>query len=297
MLCAEREHSRKRLGPVLIVLAAISWSTAGFFTRFIGLDAWTILLWRGAFGGLFVGVYLMALYGRGAASQFRALGLMGWIIVVCETLGMIAFVPALKLTTVANVAIIYSTVPLITAGLAWIWIRERTSARLIVLSAISLVGVLIMVSGSLQRGDLVGDALAFAMTMGMAVTTVVLRRHPDIPFPIIAFLANIFSACFIFPLASHSFVSSGDLWNLAAFGFVQMALGLVLFGIGARLAPAGEVALIGTIETPLAPLWVWLIFGEAPPTTSLVGGAIVMASVLAFLASEKHSFVAGSDFG
>jgi drug/metabolite transporter (DMT)-like permease len=37
---------------------------------------------------------------------------------------MIAFIPALQLTSVSNVAIIIATEPFLAAALAWIWLRE-----------------------------------------------------------------------------------------------------------------------------------------------------------------------------
>lgn len=42
------------LGTALLTASAVAYSTAGFFTRLIDLDAWTILFWRGLFAGLFL---------------------------------------------------------------------------------------------------------------------------------------------------------------------------------------------------------------------------------------------------
>jgi drug/metabolite transporter (DMT)-like permease len=53
-----------------------------------------------------------------------------------------------------------------------------------------------------------------------------------------------------------------------------------LFTVGARLIPASEVAMITLLEVVLGPLWVWLFLSENPGTTSLVGGAIVIAAVV-----------------
>ncbi|MBU7009015.1 hypothetical protein Ga0451573_003998, partial [Peptococcaceae bacterium DYL19] len=35
-----------RLGLVFVTGSAVAWSTAGFFTRLIQLDSWTMLAWR-----------------------------------------------------------------------------------------------------------------------------------------------------------------------------------------------------------------------------------------------------------
>ncbi len=41
-------------GVVLIVLAALSWSTAGLFPRLVSTDVFTTLFWRSLLGGITV---------------------------------------------------------------------------------------------------------------------------------------------------------------------------------------------------------------------------------------------------
>ena len=54
----------------------------------------------------------------------------------------------------------------------------------------------------------------------------------------------------------------------------------MLLTFGMRRVGATEGALIGLLDTPLAPFWVWLAFNEAPPLASLAGGGVVLAAVL-----------------
>jgi drug/metabolite transporter (DMT)-like permease len=103
-----------------------------------------------------------------------------------------------------------------------------------------------------------------------------------------AALSNLFGSLVSLPWADPSAAGPVDLVNLALFGFSQMTLGLTLFVIGARLLPAAHTALIGALETPLAPLWVWLAFGELPPRLVFVGGAIVMAAVIGHILIENR---------
>ncbi len=62
---------------------------------------------------------------------------------------------------------------------------------------------------------------------------------------------------------------------------VKTAIGIVLFTLGARLIPAVETALITALDAPLAPVWVWLAFGETPGRATLLGGFLVVGAVLA----------------
>jgi drug/metabolite transporter (DMT)-like permease len=74
-------------------------------------------------------------------------------------------------------------------------------------------------------------------------------------------------------------VSRNDLLLLALFGITTFAVGLPLFTLGARRLAAIETALIGSLDAPLAPLWVWLAFRETPSASTLIGGSIVFAAV------------------
>jgi drug/metabolite transporter (DMT)-like permease len=169
---------------------------------------------------------------------------------------------ALKLTTVADVAIIYATVPFVAAGLAWIWLHERTSATTWAASALAFAGVVVTLSGSSFGVNLWGDLLAFAMTAAVAVMMVISRRHRDIPMVPAAALSTLLGALVSLPWATPVAAGPIDLVYLALFGFFQMTLGLTLFAIGARLIPAAHTALIGALRRR------WHRFGCGSPSTS-----------------------------
>jgi drug/metabolite transporter (DMT)-like permease len=269
-----------RLGVALVTAAAVAWSLAGFFTRLIPLDAWTILFWRGIFGGFFISLYVIAHYRGRTLAVTRAMGWPGLLITCLSTLGMTSFIPALKLTSVANVAIICATGPFIAAVIAWLWLRERVSALTLGGSMLAFAGVALTVAGGGGTNSLSGDILAFVMTSAIAAMTVALRRYRGVPMLPTAclsnFLGSLISLAFAAPLAAGAV----DLGNLALFGFVQMSLGLTFFTIGSRLIPAAEAALISVLETPLAPLWVWLAFDERVSSQALIGGGVVMIAVI-----------------
>ena len=73
---------------------------------------------------------------------------------------------------------------------------------------------------------------------------------------------------------------------LFAFGALNLGLGLACFATGARLIPAALAALLGTFETLLGPIWVWLIHAEVPSTRTIVGGSVVFAALLIHLGLE-----------
>lgn len=212
-------------------------------------------------------------------------GMHGWLYAGVSALGMIFFITSLRFTSVAHVAIIYATIPFLAAALAWISLNETPTRSAIVASLAALVGVVLMVSIG-NDGGWFGDVLALGMTAVMAVMMVVARKFGDIKTMPAAGLSAFLSAAICWPFGHPLSLGFDQFWLLILFGLVNSALGLALFTMGARLLPAIETALIGSLDAPLAPLWVWLAFGETPSHNTILGGAIV------FLAVAVHMLVA-----
>ncbi len=275
-------QSQHRTGIVLIVAAAVAWSTAPLFTRLLAFDSWTILFWRGLFGGGVITAMLVLMQGRTGLRDLASMGKTGWLVASLSTLGMVCFIPALQLTSVSNVAVIIATGPFVAAAMAWIWLRETVHWRTLLASLVALCGVVIVVGGVSAGADIIGIALACLMTLAIAAMTVVVRQHRNTPMVAAAALSNVLGSIVSIPFAhGMAAVTATDLLVLALFGFFQVGLGLSLFVLGSRLLPSGQATLIATLETPLMPLWVWLAFQEVPGVRTLAGGALVMAAVIA----------------
>lgn len=279
--------SQYRLGLVLVTASALAWSTAGLFTRLIPLDLGTMLVWRGVFGALGLLVVAVALQGRSVFSDFRAMGRPGWIFALVSAFGMLCFIASLRMTTVAHVSIIYATVPFVAACLAWLVIGERPARSAVVASLVSLLGVAIIV-GFGSEGSLLGDLLAFGMTLSLAIMMVISRRYTEIPTLPAACISALLSSVAAIPFSDGLVVSGNDMGLLALFGLVNSAVGLALFTLGARMLPAIETALIGALDAPLAPIWVWVVFAETPGVETMTGGAIVFGAVLAHIVLHKR---------
>lgn len=206
------------------------------------------------------------------------MGWPGWLFAIVSAVGMIFFITSLRYTSVAHNAVIYATVPFMAAAIAWLAIRERPTRGALVASLLALVGVALMV-GLGSDGNWFGDLLALGMTVAVAVMMVIARRYQTIPMMPAACMAALLSGLVCWPLGTPLAVSANDLLLLALFGLVNSALGLALFALGARRLPAIETALIGSLDAPLAPLWVWLAFSETPHASTIAGGLIVFVAV------------------
>ncbi len=273
------------LGILLVIASALVFSLAGVLTKLIAADAWTIACWRGLVGGMLIALYVAWLGPKKPLRETFRLGWRGWLLATVGSLASLAFIFAFKLTYIANVAVIYATVPFMAAGLAWWLLRESFQWRTAVTTAFSLSGVVILVAGGFGSGKLVGDTVALITTFGSALYMVLIRMFRDSP----VVLAGGASALQLFfvgwfvvdPLA----VSQQDAVLLSLFG-ISFALAVVLWTEGTKLIPAAEAGLLGSAETPFAILLAWLLLAELPPLASFVGGSIVLAAVLTHAAGD-----------
>jgi drug/metabolite transporter (DMT)-like permease len=245
------------MGVALIIAAAVAWSTAPFFTRLLHYDSWTILFWRGLFGGGFIALFLVLTQGAYGARSLIAMKPNAWLVALLSTLGMVNFIPALQLTSVANVAIIIAAQPFAAAAIAWLWLREAASPRTLLASFVAFAGIVVIVSGAAGGADYRGIALACLMLLAISAMTVAIRRYRDSSMVAAAGMSNFLGSLASIPFAQNiGAVGQADLTVFAMFGLFQVGLGLTFFTLGSRYLPSGQASLIATLETPLMPFWV-----------------------------------------
>jgi drug/metabolite transporter (DMT)-like permease len=277
------KYSNETSGLFLVCLSAITFSTAGIFTKSVEASAWDVIFWRGLSGAAFTFGFLTL--RADVKGELRRFGMPALFAAILGASGTAAFIPAFKLTSVANVSLIWATAPFVTAILAWLFIRETPTTRTIVFSLFALLGVVIMVNDVSGVHNHIGNLLAFWMTLMIAAMLVLYRAWPETPTKIPAALSSLILLPFAVWFSEPSTVSGAELGILVAFGLV-FAAASVLLAEGARLVPSAKAALISALETPLAPLWAILILAEWPEQSTVLGGAII---ILAVVFSQKYT--------
>src|SRR5205085_583428 len=144
--------------------------------------------------------------GRAGLRNLFAMERSGWIVASLSMLAMVAFIPALQMTSVANVAVIIATQPFIAAGLAWLWFRESARWRTLLASLVAFIGVAITVSQSAVNSDLRGIALACLMVLSFSLMTVAVRRYQQKSMVAAAAMSNLLGSLISLPFA-HGIVS------------------------------------------------------------------------------------------
>lgn len=275
-------------GVALVLVSSIAFSSAGYFTRLIPIDVWTMLFWRCLFGGFFIAGCVVAHHGRGTIAAVRSLGATGLLIALCSTISTICFINALRLTSVADVNVIFATAPFVSAGLAWAFAGARESRTTLGASLVALLGVALMVGAGSGEGHWSGDLLALVMTVLLAAMMVMIRHRKPAPALPAASLSAFLAAFAVLPWARPLAVNGPELTLLLVFGTTQFGAGLALLTLGTRLISATRAALLSSLELPFAVAWVWIGLHEIPTSSEVTGAAVVMAAVLGDLLLRRR---------
>lgn len=271
--------SATRRGRTYVALAALAWSSAGVLQRGLTVDVTTQVAGRAFFAVLALLGYVAVVERGRLLRGFLAIGRDGLAVAVLMAISSGCFIVALNHTTVANVLVLQALSPLIAAALGVVMLHEPVSRQTMAAIGLAVVGVAVMV-GSPGHASALGEGLAFLMSLSFAAAIVLIRRGRSVSMAPATCLSQALLLVFFAPFSEPAQVGSHDLLLLVLLGLGQIGIALIFLILGARLIPAGEVALISLLEVVLGPLWVWLARSERPSTATLVGGAIVLLGVL-----------------
>jgi drug/metabolite transporter (DMT)-like permease len=277
----------RRIAELQVLSAAACFSTAGLFMGLLETNIWTVVFWRSFVAFCAVAIYAVFWPHRHFCVPDRA----GLLSAVCSAAAMVAYITALRLTTVANVAVIHGTLPLVTACLASLTTRERMSSSSVALALLAAMGAgLIFLGSGASTLRMAGDSLGFLMTILMALMTIAYRRSETSTLILVA-LSNGIAALVGALFSPNIAVSAYEFLMLTCFALVQMALGLLLYTMGARVLPPAESALISLAELPLSSYWGWAVSKQVPAALTMAGGAVVFLTVAIHLTkptTQRH---------
>jgi drug/metabolite transporter (DMT)-like permease len=268
------------LGILLVAGAALSWSTAGLFPRIVSTDVFTTLFWRSALGGASV-LLAQALFNK--RHDLPSLWRLTWPelgMALASSGAMVCFIAAFFFTTVADVVFIYSAFPVLTLLLSALLLGTAIY-RIDVLCTLTVVlGMGLIVWGQTSLHNLVGAGLSLLATMLFALITIGIKRYPQAEMVKVTYVGAFIAALAMAPFASFGNTSTHDLVWLWLYGLLNVAVGFGLYLLGVRRIKAVLASLVCMIEIPLAPLWVYALFGETVSQQSLLGGGVIVLAVL-----------------
>ena len=283
-----------QLSPVwYVVFAVLLWSTGGLFIKLTTLDAYEVTFFRSLFAGLTV----LLITRR----QGLRINLFGLICSVIYAALLFLFVWATKHTTAANAIFLQYTAPIYILILGPFVIGEKLHLRDLATVIFCIGGMSLFFVGKLELSDYQGNvaALGSGIFLGLYI---MLLRHPaanglqamvlddstkdEAPplNPVITVIyGNFLLAVVTLPsgIAVLPRITGKDIFAVAFLGIVQIGISYILFirGVSGGTRPL-DASIIGFIEPLLNPVWVFLFIGERPSTWAILGGIIIVGTVL-----------------
>ena len=206
---------------------------------------------------------------------------------------MLLFVPATKMTTAANAILLQYTNPIYIIIFGPLLAGEKSDWIDITAVAGILAGMVLLLWGDLGGGQMAGNILALLSGVTYGGTTIFLRRakntRPSDSLNLSCLLSFLFAIPFIvkagLPQSAMSYPA------LLCLGVFQIGMPAVLLSIGIEKVPALSSVIITMIEPMMNPVWVALFAGEVPSASSIFGGLVILACIVAHVALKRAAAV------
>jgi len=275
---------KKLPGPLLVLMGAFCLSFGGLIVKsFEGANLWQILFWRQTFFAIIVALYLVITYKKKFFKSFYNSGLSGFIGGIFLGIGFAAYVFSMYTTTVANTNFIITTETIFLAVFGYFFLKEKIDLITFIAIILGMSGVLLILGSSLSiqsNEQFIGNIVAFTMPISFAILVIIIRKYPNVDMIPAQFIAGVFAAIIGYVIAGKLSISLHDLFLAFLAGFFQIGFGFIFITIGSQTTPSAVVGVLMLTEAVFGPLWAWLFINEIPPSSVLLGGTIIIFSIL-----------------
>jgi len=262
----------KRTATLSLILTAILWSTSGVLVKMLDWQPISIWAGRATLAFLVFLIYLRRIpLKRPTWAQVIAL--------VCFLSTQLLFITSNKMTTAANAIFLQYTAPIYIVLLAYWFLRERPERIDWITMGAIFTGLLFFFGEELNFDGIVGNVLALLSGVTLAGMNVAMRAQKDGTPAEAIMMGHMLAAIVGAPSLVQETFTPGNIAIIAFLGIFQIGLAFVFYANAIKHVPAMESTLILTLEPVLNPLWVFLILGESPGPSALLGGAIVVGAV------------------
>ena len=265
-------------GISMAFLGVFILSPDALLIRLAEADSWPILFWRGIFYALGIIIILLITHQSKALNEVKKIGKDGLLIGILTGLGSVTFVFAVQLTSIASALIIISIMPIMTAIISWILLREKSGIFNWLAMLLVVIGIYIVMDGEPKGSSLFGNLFALASVTFGATGFTLIRKNKNINMIpamgvnaiVSALIAAIFVESIRLPFDSMMYIFAMGLMVSLSFSLLTSA---------GRYIPATEVGMFMPLGAVFGTLAGWLIIDEQPSSGALIGGFIVLITM------------------
>jgi drug/metabolite transporter (DMT)-like permease len=272
---------------LLVLAAAVLWSTGGLFIKANSLSPFEL-----SFGRSFLAAITVAIVTRREGFGVNSVSMLASVLYAAL---LVLFVAATKLTTAANAIFLQYTAPVYVLLLEPFFYKEKFRLRDATTVAVCVCGMSLFFVGKLQPNDIKGNLVALASGVCFAFYFLLLRHNKSRA--VNRASSVIYGNLLVVIVCGPSFfsavsrgISGSDLMGMAYLGIIQIGVAYLFFTLAmARGVRSLDAGIIGYIEPVLNPIWVFLFLKERPSTWAILGGAIIVSAVVFHMVTDARA--------
>jgi drug/metabolite transporter (DMT)-like permease len=273
------QRNPQAFGVLVTLCGVMIFVPDALIMRLIGGDMLALAFCRGVISGSIFLVLNQIFAPRSMPAKGEWFDRKGLLIIALNAGGVLSWCSAMQHTSAANALLVLAIAPFLAAILSFFLLKERIDRVTALAIALVFTGVLVLASGSLGQGRLLGDGFALMNAITIAAYYVTLRttgRRNMLPH---LALGSILGGLLAVPFADFEPVTTTQALLIFLSGAIILPGAAGLLMLGPRYLPAPEVSMITLLEVILGPLLVWAVIGENPGQMTLIGGAIIVITV------------------
>lgn len=288
-------------GYTYVLIAASLWATLGLFYKVLvqwyGLSLIGIVFWR----ALIAAITLFLILSVSSRRQLIIAKKDAWVFLALGSLGIAGFfaiyIYAISQIGMGVAAILLYTAPVWVALFSVLYLKEymtiaKITALLMTVMGMMLVGWRYNFGGiQLEIGGMVaglGAGLGYAAHILLSKTAV---QRGYAPWVVNAYGFGIGALILFIFQDSGEIIRIISNWRISIWliilGLLPTLVGGVAFYSGLRRLPASDASIIATVEPVIASLLGWSVFSEPLYVPQIIGGVLILASVIVIQISGR----------
>jgi len=265
---------------LMLVLAPVFWSTGGLLIKLVNWNPIAIAGTRSGISAIIIYLYIITFKKDIDKTKLINKDIYKWIGAFFYAATVIIFVAANKMTTAANVIFLQYTAPVWVALFSGIILKEKVKRIDWVVIFFVMSGMMLFFLGDIEIGQMLGNILAVISGVAFAGVVLSLKMQKNCKAIEVVFLGNLLTLIVSLPFIFQSIPDFKSIIGLILLGVFQLGFAYIFFSEAIEKVSAVEAILIPAIEPILNPIWVFLIIGEKPSKFAIIGGIVVIISIL-----------------
>ena len=256
-----------------VLLTALIWSSGGLAVKITNCPADALTGWR-----CFFCLVLFVLFYR--KEKLLTFSQAQWAGAIAYFLMAYFYIAATQLTTAANAILLQYTAPVYVALLSIWLLKEKVKKKDWFVIAAVFLGMILFFVDKAGIGNMLGNVLGVLSGISFATFIVCTRMQKNAHPAGSIFLGNVIALVVCLPSMIVTPLTEDAIFGGMYLGLIYGGLSYIIYSACIRYVSALSAILIATIEPVLNPVWVFFLVGETPSSYAILGGGIVVVSIL-----------------